>query len=183
MKIYLLNLDTFDVEKIKDFCKKSEFKNQKDLQHYAGLYLVNHVCEKVYNLNNPKVIYENDKPFIENSNIFISISHSKNFVIVGFYDDNIGVDIEYNKENRDFLSILERYKDELWLKNLEIFHFLPKYEQIKIFYDFWTIHEAQIKLGKISQEIFTALSDEVKDFTIGIASVKELDEIEIVEIN
>jgi len=180
MKIYLLDLNNFNIEKLKDFSKISEFKNLKETQHYAGLYVVNHVCEKIYNLKNPQIIYENNKPFIENSNIFISISHCENYVIVGFNDNNIGVDIEYNNPNRDFIKVLDRYKEELWLKNLEIFKFLPKYEQVKLFYDFWTIHEAQIKLGEVNQEIFTSILDDIKDFTIGVAGVKELENIEII---
>ena len=68
-----------------------------------------------YNINyNNITILENEygKPYIKDSNIYYSISHSNNLVMVAIDDKTIGIDIQFikNKNKNDFILNESEYK-------------------------------------------------------------------------
>jgi phosphopantetheinyl transferase len=139
MKIFYLKKDEFlkSVDKIclEKFSDERKYKSEeKFLEHLCGIFLTKFVAQKFYNIKNTDIKIENGKPYFPNTEIFFSISHSKNIIAVGFDKNNLGIDVEY-MENRNFKRVLERY-------NQSFDNPTPK-----DFYNFWTIHEATIKLG------------------------------------
>ena len=112
---------------------------KKKLQSQLGRHLAKQIAEVFYNVQNTEIIIENNKPKFKNSELCFNISHSENIVAVAFDDYPLGLDVEYMKD-RDFKTLLERYKIDSNDKNL--------------FYQFWTEYEAEIKIqADIKQKI------------------------------
>lgn len=183
MNIFYIDLNTCDKNKVNEICcfyddGKSYSNELKKAQHYVGLYLVDFVAKKYFDIKNPEIIYKNRKPYFKNSDLKFSISHSKNIVMVTFSENEIGLDVEYNLENRDFTKLIKRYSGEF--SNFQV---TSPEEQRKIFYDFWTKHEAKIKLGETFSEIYYATNYRIKDFTISIASTNSINIEKLIDIN
>ena len=147
MKIFYIEKDKFlqniDIETLEQFSDGRVYKSQeKYIEHLCGLYLVKNVAKNFYNIENPEIEIKNSKPFLKNCNLFFSISHSENIVAAAFHNKNIGFDIEKIKQ-RNYEEILERYDIKKDNPSLEDF------------YKFWTLHEAQIKLGNSYVSSFT----------------------------
>lgn len=84
----------------------------------------------------------NGKPYIDNLDIEISVSHSDEYIVLAIDKDPIGVDIERIR-NRDYISMAERfYTNEEAL--------LVKDKGIQSFYELWTMKEAYCKLMGIN---------------------------------
>jgi len=83
---------------------------------------------------------ENGKPFIKNRNdVFFNISHTKSKTIVAFYNENIGVDIEEEKEINK--KIVEKFYSVNEKKEIENAGELKKRKFVEI----WTRKEALCK--------------------------------------
>jgi len=90
---------------------------------------------------------DHGKPYIADSPICFNLSHSGDWVIWAFALNNeLGIDIEYEKENVEILALAKRFfaaKEYHVLKNT-----LPE-NQLSTFYRCWTRKEAFIKaIGK-----------------------------------
>jgi 4'-phosphopantetheinyl transferase len=103
-KNFLNILSSFELSQL------NKFKTYDD---YA-VYLVSHVIlrmliSKYTSIKADKIIYgynKNGKPFLFSKikNFKFNLSHSTERILIGFYNKEIGVDIEYKKE-------LENYND------------------------------------------------------------------------
>ena len=68
-------------------------------------HLIKTGLKKFYNIDDFKVLYtENGKPYLKDSSVYISISHSENYVCVCFDDVEVGVDIQHFKEIKNNLK-------------------------------------------------------------------------------
>ncbi len=137
MEIYYLKkeefLNSIDINSLKKFCDNREFSSEeKYLEHLCGLFLTKFIAKQVYNIKNTEIELKNKKPYFKNNEIYFSVSHSKNIVLVGFNNANIGVDTEYMYP-RNYQKIMDRYNKNIVNPTK------------KDFYRFWTIHEAEIK--------------------------------------
>lgn len=147
MEIYYLKKEAFlnsiDLNSLKEFSDNREFSSEeKYLEHLCGLFLTKFIAKQVYNIKNTEIELKDKKPFFKNNEIYFSISHSKDIVLVGFNNANIGVDTEY-MHPRNYKKIMDRYNKKMVNPTK------------KDFYRFWTIHEAEIKLGKPPKAMFS----------------------------
>ena len=64
--------------------------------------LIKDGLKRLYNIDEFKVLYtDNGKPYLKDLNIYISISHSQDYVCVCFSEEEIGIDIQHFKEIKD----------------------------------------------------------------------------------
>jgi len=170
MDIFIINKS--DINNIKpDLLKQFQFKditNEEKLKEHCLAYLMlDRILKEFYKTDNRAIEFVNKKPYLKNREKFFSISHSEEFLAIGFSDSECGLDIEKIK-NRDFLSIAKRLKFEC--------------NTLEEFYKEWTKYEAEYKLGEKSKSIkqfilenyvITALSNNIKeDFIIYIQNGK-----------
>ncbi len=84
-------------------------------------------------------------PKHKNNELHFNLSHSKNFMSVGFVKKSvIGLDIELMKFLKDHLEIAKRYFSESEIEQLNTF---PKEKILEGFYTCWTGKEAVIKFS------------------------------------
>ena len=119
----------------------------KELEHLCGIFLTEFVAKNIFDINNNKIEIINKKPFFVSKQMYFSISHSQDIVLVAFNSTNIGADVEYMKE-RDYKPVLKRYRQKI--KN-------PSKEA---FYRFWTLKEAEFKLNAETQSIFSKIIEQ-----------------------
>lgn len=173
MEIYYLKkeefLNSIDISSLKKFSDNREFSSEeKYLEHLCGLFLTKFIAKQIYNIKNTEIELKNKKPYFKNNEIYFSVSHSKNIVLVGFNNANIGVDTEYMYP-RNYQKIMDRYNKNIVNPTK------------KDFYRFWTIHEAEIKLGKPPKAMFStnlendyALSCVCDDVLVSNLKIKKL---------
>ncbi|HSW55804.1 MAG TPA: 4'-phosphopantetheinyl transferase superfamily protein [Ignavibacteriaceae bacterium] len=102
-------------------------------------------------------------PAYKNNQLHFNLSHSKQFMSVGFVKDAlIGVDVELMKPLKDHLEIARRFFSNSEIEQLNAF---PKEKILEGFYSCWTGKEAVIKLSG------EGLSYPLKDFDV---QLKEL---------
>lgn len=87
---------------------------------------------------------EYGKPFLKNIGLYFSLSHSNKWVVCGWSNNEIGVDIEkIDKVNTDIAKSSFCKTEYEYIKSGE------KYEQYKKFIQIWTLKESYIKyIGK-----------------------------------
>lgn len=137
---FLSRINIGDLEKYSD--GRMYKSKAKYLEHLCGLYLVKSAAKEIYDIQNPEIEIINSKPFFKDCGLYFSISHSGNIVAAAFHTGNIGFDIERIKP-RNYKALLERF--DIKKEN-------PTAED---FYKFWTLYEAQIKLGTSYISSFT----------------------------
>lgn len=152
MEIYYLKKENFlnsvNIESLEGFTDNREYKcREKYLEHLCGLFLTKFIAKNIYGLTNTDIQLDNNKPYFSSHKINFSISHSKDIVLVVFNTKNIGADVEYMRP-RDYKLIMSRYN-----KNVTN---LTRQD----FYRFWTVHEAEIKLGTTPKSIYSAFLNE-----------------------
>lgn len=119
--------------------------------HLRELYIKSHgilryilACYTNYNPKSLKFSYfEYHKPYIKGSNIQFNMSHSEKKVGYAIsFGRQVGIDLQYHNRNINIqeLSHLVFSSDEQIF-----FNTLDLKEQVKFFYDAWTIKEATIK--------------------------------------
>ena len=129
-------LENIDYKTLKTFSDKREFKSkEKEEEHLLGLFLTKFIAKHIYDIQNTEIEIINKKPVFKNAKLYFSISHSKDIVLVVFNNSNIGADIEYMENGKNFKLIMNRYGIK------------TSNPTAKEFYRFWTGHEAEIKLG------------------------------------
>src|SRR3989338_4231829 len=93
-----------------------------------------------------EIIFENNshgKPYLKNHALEFNFSHAGDYLLLAVTLKNkIGIDIEREKNNKDFLAIAKRFFAESEYKALTA---LPETAQKQAFYRCWTLKEAFIK--------------------------------------
>lgn len=147
--------------------------------HKISRVLLTNILKNQYNIDNPLISENNGKPYLEDSNLKFSISHTNN--IIGFAFNNndnseIGFDIEY-KKTRNYLKILKYFGLEL-----------DSIEE-DVFFQLWTIYEAEYKSNlksktktfKYGNYVASLSYEKETEINIYISTVDKLtDNIEIV---
>lgn len=152
MEIYYLKkeefLNSIDKKTLEYFTDNREYgSEEKYYEHLCGLFLTKFIAKHIYGVEDTKIILNNQKPQFASHKLNFSISHSNDIVMVAFNNRNIGLDVEYMYP-RDYKRIMERYNRNI--KN-------PTRHD---FYRFWTMHEAEIKLGAEPKSIYSAFLNE-----------------------
>ncbi len=132
MDIFIVEIDA-DVEESKKYQKKSFTDSAKLKQHCMAYYAADKIMEKVYQIQNREIEYQNNKPVLKTKEKCFSISHSGKFIAQIFSDSNCGIDIEEIKP-RKFKEISEKMK-------------FQNCNTLESFYKAWTNYEAKYKLG------------------------------------
>jgi len=112
------------------------------------------------------VCNRNGKPFIKNTNIYFSKSHSNNYVIYAFSKKPIGVDMEYLKDIN--INLPNAFFNEIEKEYI-------KKDKLKLF-EIWTLKEAVLKMNgkalkdinKINNDYKKYIIDELNDYFITI---------------
>lgn len=152
--------ENFNEENLFQYAEGNEFKSKKrKLQFCIGRFLIHKTLHK-YGIKNPKILIKNNKPYIENEQVHFNISHSKNIVLAAFFNNTIGVDIEF-MQDRDFKKLLT--------------HIKAKTEDFskENFYRYWTQYEAKIKLQAEPESMYTQQIFE--DFMISVCTSQPFD--------
>jgi 4'-phosphopantetheinyl transferase len=91
---------------------------------------------------NPRILTtDKGKPYLDNyPQLTFNLSHAKNAAVIALtWETPLGVDIEYIKENQDYLGIAKRFF------SAEEYQYLQSRQQPKDFYTLWTRKEAYLK--------------------------------------
>lgn len=132
------NIDKLRLKKIK---KSSNILLKKE-QLGANL-LLNDILENYFFMDITKVEYiynEYGKPYIKDSNLYFSLSHSNGVIALAVSKEEIGLDIELIKDVKDNLALKVMNEAEY-----NIYKGLSKNDKISYFYEVWTSKEAYVK--------------------------------------
>ena len=132
----------------------NKIKNNK-LQKEVTEFFVDYILKFFFNSEGLLKKDRSNKPYIENSPLKISISHSKNLIALLFDEFDCGVDVEFIK-TRNHKKILEYFDMDNTLSEEE-------------FYQWWTVYEAEYK-SQIKGKI---LSFKYKNYICSISSKNE----------
>jgi 4'-phosphopantetheinyl transferase len=132
------NIDSRRLEKI----KKS--KNTLFIKEQLGSHLLlTDVLENTYFQEIDKIEYiynESGKPYIKDSSLYFSLSHSNGIIALTVSKEEIGLDIELIKDVKDTLS--RRIMNDL---EYNTYQSLNKESKKIYFFEVWTSKEAYIK--------------------------------------
>ena len=132
------NIDKRRLEKI----KKS--KNTLFIKEQLGSHLLlTDVLENTYFQEIDKIEYiynESGKPYIKDSSLYFSLSHSNGIIALTVSKEEIGIDIELIKDVKDTLS--RRIMNDL---EYNTYQSLNKESKKIYFFEVWTSKEAYIK--------------------------------------
>lgn len=132
MKYVYDNINNYSLEEYKLFLKKIKKEKQNKIlkilkdddkkRCILGEILLINLLNKLNIDYNSITIMKNKygKPFIEDSNIFFNISHSKDFVVCAISKNEIGIDIEKIRDTKD--SIINQFatkKEKQYINELK----------------------------------------------------------------
>jgi len=143
MDIFIIK--TEDANKIsedllKSFQKK-EISNEITRKTHCFSYLMtDRILREVYKIEDREIVFKEERPALKNGGKYFSISHSGEYIVLGFSDYNCGIDIQGVNKNKNWRAISNRMKFE------------SKSEEE--FYKNWTTYEALYKLGCTSNNIY-----------------------------
>ncbi len=142
MDIFILRINDEKLKNLNltEFCYKSFKQNKKCLEHSFMYFMLNKILMEKYNIQERKIEFIDNKPYLKNRELYLSLSHSKEYIALAFSKNDCGVDIEFIKD-RDYKAISKRMNFES--------------KTLKEFYKDWTKFEAEYKLGKKSKQIKT----------------------------
>lgn len=134
---------------------------------------------------------EQGKPYVKGWPIKYSISHSGDYVLVGFSDKNIGVDIQQHKKLK--ADIVGRFYH---LEEQKILEACDGDNYTKMFFDIWALKESYIKYtgmglsqglssfsvipfmdGRSDEQAF--VYNDIDGYSIGVVSDNESQKLEI----
>jgi len=171
MEIYILDINTLPENILTESIRNSDYKivfgnKLKEKQHYAGRYLLSKILREFYSMEYFETEIIKGKPYLKNNPYYFSISHSENIVGIAIGKEEVGFDIEYNKKIRNYSQILKRYNQNI-----------PEDSDIqKELYEFWTQHEAKIKLSsKFNEKVFYHTSVFNDNYTYSVALKNSFD--------
>ena len=146
---------------LKKFEKKPFSMKRKWREHCFSYFMLDKILDDIYKIENRKIVFIDNKPYLDNKDKFFSLSHSNDYLVISISENNCGIDIEKIK-NRPYKKIAERMKF--------------KSNSLEDFYYDWTLYEARYKLNshehckkqlKIDEYIITAVSQNSnEDFKI-----------------
>jgi 4'-phosphopantetheinyl transferase len=129
------------VKKRREYIASITNENKRTLSVYSE-WLVKTTAAKILNtqIESIEIDHINGKPFIKNFPLFVSISHSGNFVAAAFSENEIGIDIEVLRETN--LAVAKKFctNDDLEFLNCKE---TGKNER---FFKIWTAKEAYLKI-------------------------------------
>lgn len=141
MDIFIIKIsdaDNIKPELLEEFRHK-DFKDLKKQKEHCFSYLMaDRILKGVYNIENRELDFLNGKPYLKTRKKYLSISHSCEYLVIAFSDNNCGVDIEKIK-NRNYVSISKRMNFNA--------------DNLEDFYKEWTKYEAEYKLGEEAKSI------------------------------
>lgn len=114
----------------------------------AADILVKKILVNEYNKNDVLLEnYENGQPYLKNSGLFVSISHSKDMVVCAVDKNPIGIDIEYIKPITTTLAKRVCTKNEVKYLGLDTEYTGEITDSIMLerFFEIWTGKEAYFK--------------------------------------
>lgn len=162
MDIYIIKSDInkyqYDIEK---FCHKSFKNKQKQFEHSFSYYMLDKILKEKYNIKDRTIEFINEKPFLKTKKMYISMSHSGNYITLAFSDNDCGIDIEKVKE-RDYKAISERMNFEC--------------NSLQDFYKKWTKYEAEYKLGEKQDKSLKSI--EFENYILTAVCEKEKEEFQ-----
>ncbi len=118
-------------------------KERHNLEHCSAYDLLTNMLKKYFEIVNPTILKtENGKPYIENSNVHFSISHTNGLVACVVSDMPIGVDAEklLTKSTEEIQKFAKRFFVENEFNLLKKGNFSSTE-----FFKIWTGKEATIK--------------------------------------
>lgn len=125
MQIYYSYIDKFyDAQELISLTKHEK-------EHLLGRKIVADISKSVYGIED-EIVYYGKRPHFKKNEVYFSISHSENLVVVAFDNEPVGVDVEFVKP-RNLDKLIKRYELEGKVHNLEEF------------YGWWTAYEARYK--------------------------------------
>ena len=134
------------------------FKSKKKQKSYLfGRTLARHMLNQHFELNcDDWEISPQGRNLVFNApeEIYINISHSKEYVTCGISESSIGIDIEQIRTDRSLMKIAKKYFCPSEYEDLQS---IPLDQQIKAFYLLWVIKEAGAKRG--GKSVFYGLSE------------------------
>ena len=156
--------------------KANRFRFEKDKNCYViarGLLRI--LLSRYLNLKSQKINFryaEKGKPYLQHpSNIKFNLSHSKNCIVLAFTKNiEIGIDVEYTKNNLEILQVADSFFSKQEIKELKSLQ--PIY-RLSAFYNCWTRKEAFIKATG------DGLSFPLNQFTVSLESSKSAEIKEI----
>ena len=113
MILIIIDIDKF---KLKDISVPNNLlKNKYSIFEYQ---IINDILNNYYSISKFKLKYtKNGKPYLDQNNIFLSISHDKNLLAICFDNREVGIDLQfYNSKSinsRSFLNIDENDSKEI----------------------------------------------------------------------
>lgn len=120
---------------------------------------------------------ENGKPCLtaENSILSFNVSHSGDVLLFAFTEhQHIGVDVEQERPLRAFAALAEQLlPPEDWLS----LHTMPAEQQQRLFFRWWTRHEAELKLGNVAENPWVGNLDVPQGYAAALALPKAPTEI------
>ncbi len=135
-----------------------ELKNEKRFYEYTiGRFLTKNAAKNYYKAEYTDIIInDNGKPVFKNSDLYFSISHSNDIVIVCFDKFPVGLDLEYIKP-RNLVKLSAYFKKQ--------------FNSLDDFYKFWTLKEAAYKLGVPPLYIYSGIFSE--KYYLSVASEQQ----------
>lgn len=133
----------FFCEQIKILQAYKDFRNIRHLKHqHESVLAWSIIYDRFQHLGVPFTVQYsgNGKPYIPDSPLKFSISHSHGFVAVGFSEFEIGVDIEliFNKDNSKLYKRVLSENENRLIKQSS--------DESSLFYRLWTLKESRLKL-------------------------------------
>ena len=141
-----MDIFVIDIEKAKfvatELLQKSgqkKFKNEKrELIHSFSYLMLDRILKEVYRIEDRSIVLCDGKPSLVTNEKYFSISHSGEYIVIGFSDRKCGIDIERIK-SRDYVKISERMRFSS--------------SSLEEFYINWTKYEAQYKLDGVVNSV------------------------------
>ena len=82
------------------------------------------------------------KPLVRDGKVYISISHSGNYVMVAVADCNIGCDIQKEEKGKDPIRLSKRFLSEKECERIG-----DSSDKLHLFYKYWTYRESYSKMN------------------------------------
>lgn len=156
MEIYFISLENTENLNVTEL---------KKLQHNVARKYLKEILANVYNITS-EIAEDNGRPYLENDEMFFSISHSNTLIGIAFDKEKTGFDIEFIKP-KNYEAILSR----LGISDAQNY-------SLGEFYQMWTIYEAEYKSG-IKSELRCF---RYKNYICTVSS-KTLSEIKFMELS
>jgi 4'-phosphopantetheinyl transferase len=126
----------------KPFIALSCCEQNKESRHESAHRLLAAVLKEYFDLNEYEIVRDDrGKPYLKDSPLYISLSHTKDMVCAGVADSLLGVDIEKLRPCPE--KIISRVFSE---EEKKFFLGLPADEKDREFFRLWTLKESFVKM-------------------------------------